>query len=214
VRAETPVLVAPNCADEDIFFVSPEIREQTRMSLGVSPHEILFVYSGGVATYQRIEDTMRWFAAVERRMPACRLLMLSPEQDVIRAIAERSGISEAPIIRSAAHDEVNAYLNAADAAFMLRHRNATNRVASPTKFAEYCLAGLPIVMSDAVDGAHAAARRFGNYIAEDDANPIRCIVEIDRSAVSVRARAELGRSAQLPAVFGLYNRVVRLNGRA
>ncbi len=123
-------------------------------------------------------------------------------------MADRLMVPGAPIIRSVEHDEVNAYLNAADAAFMLRHRNTTNCVASPTKFAEYCMAGLPVVMSDAVQGAFANATRFGNYVAEHDPDPLRRIAEIDRIAVAAQARGTLGRLSQLPAIFDLYRRVV------
>ena len=200
-------LVAPNCADEDVFFLSPELRGRARAKLGVTPRETLFVYSGGVSAYQRIEDTMRWFAALAGRNPGCRLLLLTPEPGVVSAMADRLKVPGAPIIRCVEHNEVNAYLNAADAAFMFRHRDATNHVASPTKFAEYCMTGLPVVMSDAVAGAFANAQHFGNYVAEDELDPLRCIAEIDRASVAALACAALGRRSQLRAIFDLYCRV-------
>jgi hypothetical protein len=200
-------LVVPNCADEDVFYYSPKLRERARAMLGIADGEALFVYSGGISSYQRIEDTMRWFAGLAAGNPACRLLVLSPEVEAVRRMAEGLMVPGAPIIRSVEHDEVNAYLNAADAAFMFRYRNATNCVASPTKFAEYCMAGLPIVMNDAVESAFAYARRFGNYVAEDDPDPMRRMAEIDRASVAALARAALGRTPQLQMIFDLYCRV-------
>ena len=47
----------------------------------------------------------------------------------------------------AEHDAVVGWLNAADLGILLRADDPVNRVASPTKFAEYALTGLPVAMS-------------------------------------------------------------------
>ena len=44
--------------------------------------------------------------------------------------------------------EVYKYLNAADVAFLLRDDVVLNRVASPTKLAEYMFCGLPIISTN------------------------------------------------------------------
>ena len=68
----------------------------------------------------------------------------------------------------AAYHEVNSYLNAADAGFLLREQNPLNEVASPTKFAEYCLTGLPVIMQNTVKDAFEMARSLGNLIELTD----------------------------------------------
>ncbi|MCH8131002.1 MAG: hypothetical protein IIA30_00480 [Myxococcales bacterium] len=55
---------------------------------------------------------------------------------------------------------MNAWLNATDAAIMLRRPDPLNAVAFPTKFAEYGMVGLPVLMSDAVPEAAAVAREW------------------------------------------------------
>ena len=208
LRPGAEVLVAPNCADETLFFFSPALRAKTRTELGIAEDERLYVYSGGLSPYQRLDDTVRLFAAIAERDARSRLLLLTPAPERVRELVARLAPPLSPIIRSAAHAAVNAYLNAADAAFMLRHRTATNRAASPTKFAEYCLAGLPILMSDAVPGAYEYAQRFGNFVAEDDADPGRRIAGIDRESVAADAKSSLGRLANARSFDAFYRNVV------
>ena len=51
---------------------------------------------------------------------------------------------------SVKQNEVNDYLNAADYAMMIRKKDLTNKTASPTKFSEYCLAGLNVITNSSV----------------------------------------------------------------
>jgi hypothetical protein len=48
------------------------------------------------------------------------------------------------------HDEVRSVLEECDHGLLVRYPCVTNRVASPTKFAEYLSAGLPVIISEGV----------------------------------------------------------------
>ena len=48
------------------------------------------------------------------------------------------------------NNEVFKYLNAADFGILFRENTIMNNVASPTKFAEYMLCGLPVIISEGV----------------------------------------------------------------
>jgi hypothetical protein len=108
-------------------------------------------------------------------------------------------------LRSAAIGEVNGYLNAADAAVMLRARSSINTGAFPTKFAEYCLAGLPVVMDDNVPDCAIMAGRLGNRLWPEPARLIeRLGLGFDRTAVMNQARAELSQAAAMSKYASLY----------
>jgi hypothetical protein len=47
----------------------------------------------------------------------------------------------------AAHHEINAYLNAADVGLLIREPHLLNAVACPTKFGEYAVTGLPVILT-------------------------------------------------------------------
>ena len=46
------------------------------------------------------------------------------------------------------HEEVTNFLLACDWGILIREQSVTNKVASPTKFAEYLSAGLPVIISE------------------------------------------------------------------
>jgi len=46
------------------------------------------------------------------------------------------------------HEEVTSFLLACDWGILIREQSVTNKVASPTKFAEYLSAGLPVIISE------------------------------------------------------------------
>ena len=186
LRPGTPQIIASNCADEDLFFYSQALRKQVRSDLGIAPNELLFVYSGTVKHYQNIEGMLNWYSAHARDLQASRMLFVTPHPEAVLVLAQSALLSEQVIALSVRHEEVNRYMNAADAAFMLRDDVDANRVASPTKFAEYCLAGLPVIMTGAVKDAYALAQRLGNYVDKDDPEAIRLIVSTNRKPSPVR----------------------------
>ncbi len=97
----------------------------------------------------------------------------------IRALQSRSQ-GYIRVIEAAYH-EVNSYLNAADAGFLLREKNLLNEGASPTKFAEYCLTGLAVIMENTVKDAFDMARTLGNLIELTDLGVHLPIIGFDRS---------------------------------
>jgi glycosyltransferase involved in cell wall biosynthesis len=77
------------------------------------------------------------------------------------------------LIKAVEHDKVLQLLLIGDIGFLLRDESIVNRVASPTKFAEYCLAGLPVITTDFVGD-------FSAIIKEHDLGWIVDLHNIDR----------------------------------
>ena len=198
--------VIPCCAAEDIFHFDPALRARVRSELGFASEDIVLVYSGGLQAYQRFDHIIKSFRQLRRHDSRVRLMIVTPSKEVVLA---RVGQDEQGDIRilSAPLEGINALLNGADAAFMLRDVNATNRVASPTKFAEYCLAGLPVIVTDAVPDSFALASEMGNIVAFDEATlGIGRIPEIDRAAMSRAYRSLLGKRGHCRAYAEIYGR--------
>lgn len=72
-----------------------------------------------------------------------------------------SVLKESAIITSVSNYEVVKYLCASDIAVLLRENVPMNNVAAPTKFAEYILTGLPVIISQNVGD-------FSNFVIEND----------------------------------------------
>lgn len=65
-------------------------------------------------------------------------------------------------------DEVNCLLELCDYGVLLRDSNDTNNVASPTKFAEYLAAGLPVIVSDNLDFARIVKSENCGILVQND----------------------------------------------
>lgn len=198
-----PYAVIPCCAAEENFFFDPALRQESRARLGYATDDIVYIYSGGLQPYQRFDDTVSAFAQLRKNDASVRLLIATPQAE-----AARQRLADLPKgswqVVSARLEEVNGLLNAADAAFLLRHADDTNRVASPTKFAEYCLAGLPVIMTEAIADSHHLARENGNLMSFDDSTPALTLPPaLDRVTLAQRYRGLLGKQA----FFETYRRI-------
>ncbi len=194
-----PCEVIPGAASEDMFFFDPHLRDRVRRDLGLAGDRRIYVYAGGLAPYQEFPATVTLFGRIAANDPAAVFLVVT--RDIEGARHHLGGCGNV-ILRSAVLEEVNGYLNAADAAFMLRESVPTNTVAFPTKFAEYGLAGLAVVMTDAVTEAYAMAREIGNLVEVEDA--IAGLPRLDRAAVMRAYRERVTKRAQAPAYRRLY----------
>lgn len=72
------------------------------------------------------------------------------------------------IILNIPFDKMNNYYNLADFAILLREDKLLNYVASPTKFGEYCLTGLPVIMNDTIEQSSQYSKELGNYVNWND----------------------------------------------
>lgn len=199
-----PAFVIPCAAPEKLFYFDRELRRQARDAFGYGDGNTVYVYAGGMAAYQLFPETVAAFRDVLARDPASRLLVVTPDPKTARPFL--AGLPpESLRLVSAEIEEVNACLNAADAAFLLRAPGPINAAASPTKFAEYCLAGLPVIMTRATPDSFALAREFGNLCEFADGR-VAPLPSLDRREIMERARKSLSRGAVLAAYLQAYGR--------
>lgn len=165
--AGKPAFVVPCVGDGAIFHFDESLRLSERARLDYGGEDIVFVYSGSLAHYQGFDLVIDWFAKQAARHPLARLLVVTPNGEQARARLDASGIGDLAKVVSARFEDVNAKLNAADCALLIRPESRTNKAAFPTKFAEYGLAGLPVVVTPTVPDCYRVASHAGNLIARD-----------------------------------------------
>lgn len=196
--------VLPCAASEEQFFFDPARRQRMRAHLGYGEADHVLVYSGSLAPYQGFDEVVDGFARRRAEAPETRLLVLTPAVEAARR--RLAAVDPAAVtVASVGHEEVNDYLNAADTAFLLRPESPVNAVASPTKFAEYCLAGLQVIMRDTVRHAFTMARDLGNLIEADDGGLPAPMPTEARARVALAARERLGKCGQIPLYRKLYD---------
>lgn len=134
-------------ADINLFYYAPNIRDTVRKEIGVNDSDILFVYSGGMHKWQKIEESLAFFELFYKEHKHCYFLILTLQIDYLNHLINEkfSNINDRIIIKSVSNKDVCKYLNAADVAFLLRDNVIMNAVASPTKLSEYMACGLSII---------------------------------------------------------------------
>ena len=136
-----------------------DAKTDLRKSVGWGLDDTVVVYSGTSVGWQSLElaeaAVVPWLA----KDPTHRMLFLSQEHAVIDRL--KTGFPAQVERRWVPHRDVRALLLECDHGLLLREARITNKVASPTKFAEYLSAGLPVVISEHVGDFSAMVRRSG-----------------------------------------------------
>ncbi len=165
------ICVVPGAADENLFFPDPELGEEKRKHLGLEGKRIL-IYTGRLKNKYHKKDLVFEFALHFIAQNADHhFICLTPDTAMARELQNRHSLPADRIMIRFVHDprEINAFLNAADLGIILRDDIMTNRVSSPTKLAEYLLAGLPVMASDHIGD-------YSDFIRD---NRLGCIVGHD-----------------------------------
>jgi len=125
---------------------SPEKITDIRAGMGYLTDDFVLVYSGSTAGWQSFSTLGQILKKALSSSSKVKLLFLS---DTDPAIAEMETAFPGQVKRKwLKHTEVTNALLACDAGILYREQSITNKVAAPTKFAEYLSAGLPVIISD------------------------------------------------------------------
>lgn len=155
--------IVPCTASTKFFFFTEKIRKEYRAKLGYTDTDKVMIYSGSIAPWQCFEESIELFKKLHSLDNSIKLLLLTPYIDSVASYT--TNLSDGSYkVMNVPFSEVNAYLNAADFGIMLRRYDPINAVASPVKFAEYCLSGLPIIMNSSISSAYEIAKYLNSII--------------------------------------------------
>lgn len=158
--------IIPCPVPEENFFYSLALRNEMRKFHSISNETKVCLYSGSMIAYQSIDEQKELY----------KNLLLSPDVMILIATSEpdlanlyfRDFLSDRFKILCVKYEEMNSFYNLADFSFLIRDNKVLNNVASPTKFGEYCLTGLPVIMNDTVCQSFQFSKLLGNYISQFD----------------------------------------------
>ena len=109
------------------------------------PTDVVLVYSGSTAGWQSFELLSTFLTDLMGVGSDVKVLFLSKPDPNNAILQDRFPVQV--LVKWLAPEDVPRWLRACDHGIMLREETLTNKVASPTKFAEYLSAGLPVVIS-------------------------------------------------------------------
>ena len=189
----------PGNADERYFYYSDQVRLLAREELGLGDRFVI-AYSGGLEMPWHVPDLLfSFFAKVSSVDGNAVLLVLSNDREVAFDYAAKFGVEESRIIiLSADNRQVYRYLNAADIGTLFRTDDIMNRVASPTKFAEYFMCGLPVAISPCVGDLSGVIEETGWGIVYDSSAGFE-------AGVLDRKRAQWSADREKIAAYGYRN---------
>jgi glycosyltransferase involved in cell wall biosynthesis len=157
---ERRIFIVPCFADEAVFDCGRHVKNDVRAHLGIAPGEMVFVYSGIVPAQYDEFNPIHFFAHLGDTQGKRLLVLAADSESIERTDRQISpSIKDRIIVVSVPRLRVPEYLCACDVGILLRKASIVNYVASPTKFAEYLLCGLPVVITESLGDATSLVRR-------------------------------------------------------
>ena len=200
-----PLEVIPTCIDPQRFAGNERFAIDTTRPI--------FVYAGVLGGYYLVDETAELIASAG----AFGLVLTQGSTTAITEAFERAGVQQYLVLHAAPED-VPKYLRAADVALLLVRPSYARRAMSPTKFAEYLAAGLPVIATMGIGDLDTIIpeARVGALLRDREyGEALRAIEELRRDPeLAARCRAEAKKRYDLHAVGAvryrrLYDAVTR-----
>ena len=205
--------VFPCLGDGSRFRWEPELRREWRTREGLEGKTVV-VFPGSTGRWHHIPATLRFLALWMERNPTLYFLALCPDVTAMETECAKVLPPARYRILKAPHGDVPGWLNASDAGILLRADDPVNRVASPTKFAEYALCGLPVAISSGIgDYSERVVNESAGFLVDDDDLPgsveraiefLQDWSEQDRVNWGSRAAETLSKESHLDQLVRIY----------
>ncbi len=134
-----------------------------RSRSGYDDNNIVLIYSGSTAGWQSFGELDKILSHLLEGNKQVRLLFLSKEDEVVKEMIRK--FPEQVTCKWVAHEKVRSELLSGDYGILYREATTTNKVAAPTKFAEYLSAGLKVIISDELGD-------YSNFVREHDCGSV------------------------------------------
>jgi glycosyltransferase involved in cell wall biosynthesis len=201
-----PSAIIPTTASHQHFYFCESTRREFRDRLGIDSRTLVFLYSGGIVGYQGFRRYVEFFKEVKLTVDDALFLIVTPHTSKAKEFLLELD-DNVYLVLSSSYEEMNGIYNASDYGLLIREKNMINSVASPTKFSEYCLSGLPIVMNDSVHQSTIYAKKIESYINIDNVScqtKWHILSQIERSSISERAKELFSREKFFLDYLNLY----------
>lgn len=196
-------IIVPCTVPEKYFYFNENLRRNSRKELGYSDEDKVLLYSGSMVKYQGIDLAYVFFRGALAASNRAKVIILTTqlkEANIIFGGLDKARVS----IKNCAFEDVNSYYNAADFAVLFRESRSLNYVASPTKFGEYCMAGIPVVMNNTVKQAYDYSIDIGNHY-DMTAFDFPDVSGLNRQFISEQAKLLYSRNTYNSCYFNLYS---------
>lgn len=157
--------------------------------------EKIFTYTGGLSAWQCIDQTLKLYKRIEERSGnTTKLLLLTPEKEKAEQMVQAHQIQNAEI-KYVHYSELSQALEPVSFGFALREDNPVNRVATPTKLANYLANGIIPIYSECIcdfakqsqDHPLPIMIKDVNQIADSEVDRILKLLDQERTGVKIHS---------------------------
>ena len=166
------ISIIPTCIDasKNRFDLAERTKVRNEMNL---ENKFIVVYCGGGQNYQNPKELITTFININEKIVESLFLILTKDSKTFETFLNELKVDKTKyIIKSVSYNEVYKYLSASDCGILLRDNNNVNKVASPTKFAEYINCNLPVFISRGIGDIDEINAKYDVCIYEEDIDNI------------------------------------------
>jgi len=137
--------LVPMGINKNIFHFNGSLSQKLRNKFKLNGKKVL-IYSGNFSRYQCFDYMKLFFRGINELSKDYHFIVLVPPKERRNVTKFFSDSKNLPLsILSVKHENVKYLLSASDLGIMLREDSIVNKLASPTKFAEYLGSGIPVL---------------------------------------------------------------------
>jgi hypothetical protein len=206
----------PCLSDSNKFYYDKKLRANTRKDLNYTEQDIVYVYAGGLSSSWHVTDFIfNFFNYASKKQGNAKFLILSRDTVPISKMLENNpDLKNKVIFMSVDNEIIGKYYNASDYGILFRENSIMNNVASPTKFAEYLLCGLPVLISEGVGDYSDFCKTNGlGFVINEDQLKDNSLLdpgifrynEFNRDHISAIGKKFLTKESILSNVLELFN---------
>jgi len=143
--------VVPGLADSNLFYFDAKLSKEMRQNYKLEDR-VIFLYSGGIyLPWQKPDVVFSFFSRLYNLYPQSFFLVLTKQIDQAKELFRKYRIpTDYFLIKFVKPEQLNQYYNLSNFGLLFREDKPTNNTASPTKFSEYILSGLPTLITEGV----------------------------------------------------------------
>jgi len=216
--------IIPGAADKTIFFNDLDLRLTARKKMGLEENNVVFLYSGMInKPWQIPEKIFKFFSDILRKNTFDlnpKLFIITPNIQIAEKLREVYDIPENDcLIQEAKTHELNTLYNIADYGMLFRQIHIVNQTASPTKFTEYLLSGLPVLITPEIGDYSKLIvdnQNFGQVIeweneslcvSKEIVNKLLTCYNFDRPVISEYAQNMFSKQSFIRVLENIYKNI-------
>lgn len=162
--------VVTNGRDADSFKpANVAASSQVRLALGLTVDVPLIIYAGSMGSQYCMDEMLRLFAFVQKRMPDANFLVLTGSPEAVQpALDKHPQLNGCVTTLKVPAQAVPQYLGCADLGLALRQPSFSMQAVAPIKLGEYLLCGLPVIATAGIGDTEAISVDAGMMLQRMD----------------------------------------------